>query len=262
MKFSIITPTFRRKEKLERAVASVLAQTYKDWEMIIINDSPTDTAYQLFAATIQDQRIRYYVNTDNRGVNYSRNRALSLLSADSRWVIFLDDDDYLAPDCLATFAKLIHQHSEQKWFVTNRALSNGTSLTTFPHDEHVYSYAWSYLLLKRCKGDATHCIESKLITTKKILFSQLVKQGEEWFFFYQLGLLSGMYYYDHNSTISDGYDAAHGLNFRTRTLSEQIETLTKLFYEGVSKSLTYKATFSLYLLLRLIKLMSFKRYMK
>ena len=77
-------------------------------------------------------------------------------------------------------------HQNIKWFITNRALTDGTPVTQFPKDDTLYSYAWSYLILKRFRGDATHCIETKLITQNKIHFSQHVKQGEGWFFFYQL----------------------------------------------------------------------------
>ena len=251
MRFSIITPTHKRADNLARAVQSLLQQTYTDWEMIIVNDSPHDRAYQHFASSINDARIHYHVNDTNKGVNYSRNRALAAVSSDSKWVLFLDDDDYFAPDTLATFAELITSHKNKKWFVTNRALVNGTPVTKFPRDNVSYSYAWSYLILKRCKGDATHCIETKLASS--IRFSERIKQAEEWFFFYQVGLRSRMYYRDHNSTITEGYDAKGGLNFRKRTFGDQLETLSILFYEGIEKGLVYRPTFGIYIFLRMLK---------
>lgn len=253
MKFSIITPTYKRPEKLLRAVNSLLSQTHQDWEMIIVNDSPSDTSYKDFSSSINDARIHYHVNDSNKGVNYSRNYALDKVSADSRWVILLDDDDYFAPDTLQIFHNLILLHGDQKWFVTNRALTNGKPLTSFPKDNSLYSYAWEYLLLRRCKGDATHCIETKLLSHHKIHFSSHIKQAEEWFFFYQLGLQEKMYYHDHNSTISDGYDASNGLNFRKRGFSEQLETLSILFYEGTSRKLLHYPSFIIYLCARFVK---------
>ena len=96
MRFSIITPTYKRSDKLIRAVKSVQAQTYKDWEMVVVNDSPNDETYIPFASSINDPRIHYHVNKTNSGVNFTRNFALDRVSADSKWVVFLDDDDYLA----------------------------------------------------------------------------------------------------------------------------------------------------------------------
>jgi glycosyltransferase involved in cell wall biosynthesis len=255
MKFSIITPTYKRPEKLQRAVNSLLAQTYHDWEMVIVNDSPTDTSYKEFSSSINDARIHYHVNDTNKGVNYSRNYAIDKVSADSKWIILLDDDDYFAPDTLQTFHNLILLHGDQKWLVTNRAFTNGKPVTKFPKDESRYSYAWEYLLLRRCKGDATHCIETKLINQHHIRFSQHIKQGEEWLFFYQLGQLQKMYYSDHNSTITDGYDVTSGLNFRKRTKSQQLEDVSVLAYEGSSKKILHHPTFLLYLALRSIRIL-------
>lgn len=251
MKFSIITPTYKRAEELTHAVNSLISQSYSDWEMIIINDSPDDNSYNDFASNINDARIHYHVNKTNSGVNFSRNRGLDKISADSKWVIFLDDDDFLSVDALETFKKLITSNHNKKWFVTNRAYTNGRPNTRFPKNDVDYSYAWSYLISKRCKGDATHCIETKLLN--KIRFSNYIKQGEEWFFFYQVGLESKMYYHSHNSTLTEGYDTNKGLNFRKRTLGDQLEAVSILFYEGTKLGLIYHPTFVIYLFLRIIK---------
>lgn len=254
MKFSIITPTYKRSELLRRAVDSVLNQTYKDWELIIVNDTPGDTSYLPFASSINDPRIRYYTNTTNRGVNFSRNFGLDNVSADSKWVIFLDDDDYLAPDTLKNFYDLTLLHGEKRWFLTNRALRNGTPLTLGAKDGTSYSYVFDYLILKRIRGDATHCIETKLINQNHIRFLKHIKQGEEWFFFYQLGRLARPLYTDHNSTISDGYDAESGLNFRKRSFEDKYTTLLKIIHAGTQeKILTFP--FFIYIFLRGIKLL-------
>jgi glycosyltransferase involved in cell wall biosynthesis len=246
--FSIITPTYKRKEKLMRAVASLEAQSVTDWEMIVINDSPDDESYRDFAP--EDTRIKYLVNESNRGVNYSRNRGLDELSPKSLWVIFLDDDDYLAPDALATFTALQKKHPQEKWFVTNRAYEDGTPVTRFPKNNTVFSYAWDYLITKRCKGDATHCIDVSLIMNSR--FSKKIRQAEEWFFFYQIGLRSHMYYHSHNSTLTNGYDVL-GLNFRKRSFGEEVRTIKQLTDEGFELSLTHHFTFILYMLGRLFR---------
>lgn len=251
MRFSIITPTFKRKDLLVRAVHSVQNQTYQDWEMVIVNDSPLDPSYQEFAASINDPRIHYHVNTVNSGVNFSRNLALDKISADSKWVLFLDDDDYLAPDALQTMYELAMLHPHMHWFITNRAYKNGTPITKSRKGDTEYSYFWSYLLLRMIRGDATHAIATDCI--HKLRFSRHIKQGEEWIFFYELGLSEKMFYHDHNSTISDGYDVESGLNFRKRTRGKQLEDISVLFYEGVERGFGYRPTFVLYLILRTIK---------
>jgi len=252
MKFSIITPTYKRADKLIRAVNSLRNQTFGDWEMIIVNDSPTEPDYDKFERTINDPRIRYLKNTKNEGVNYSRNRALDEVSIHSDWTIFLDDDDYLAPDALETLHELIRTHGGITWFVTNRAYKDGTPTTNFPKSDKKYSYAFDYLILKRCKGDATHCIETKKLG--EIRFLKHIKQAEEWFFFYQLGLKNKFYYHDHNSTITDGYNEATGLNFRKRNRKNELKIISVIAYEGAVKGIIYHPTFLIYLFMRLIRI--------
>jgi glycosyltransferase involved in cell wall biosynthesis len=251
MRFSIITPTYKRAGLLTRAVASIQAQTYKDWELIIVNDSPKDNTYSSFASSINDPRIHYHVNDTNSGVNFSRNKALDKVSAVSEWIIFLDDDDYLAPDALATFKELIETHPESAWLITNRAQTDGTPLTEIKKSDNSYSYIWDYLILKRCKGDVTHCIETDRVHT--IRFSKYIKNGEEWIFFYELGLREKMFYHDHNSTITGGYDES-GLNFRKRTRGELFESLSTLVYEASVRGYVYRPTFLLYSFIRFLRI--------
>lgn len=218
--------------------------------MIIVNDSPNDESYRDFASSINDPRIHYHVNKTNSGVNFTRNTALDKVSASSEWIIFLDDDDYLAPDALKTIHDLILVHPHKKWFITNRAGKDGTPLTQIATSDVEYSYTRDYLLLRRCKGDVTHAISTASIHA--IRFPLHIKQGEEWLFFYQLGLTERMFYHDHNSTITDGYTET-GLNLRKRSRGEQLETLSILFYEGVRLGVAYRPTFLIYLSIRLIR---------
>lgn len=242
-----------RPDKLRRAIQSVLEQTYSDFELIIVNDSPFDETYKDTRLTtlLQDKRIHYYVNETNRGVNYSRNFALKNTSENVDWVIFLDDDDYLAPDALSTFLSLINTHTNIKWFVTNRAYEDGRLVTQFPKNNSLYSYIWDCLLLKRAKGDVTHCINKEVI--RGIWFSKHIKQAEEWLFYYEISLQEKFYYHSHNGTLTDGYDLENGLNFRKRTKKEQLATIAKFIQEGQERKILYKFTYIFYLGMRLLR---------
>lgn len=247
--FSIITPTYKRAEKLSRCVSSVLNQNYQDFEMIIVNDSPDDSSYSNFEKNIINPRIKYFKNKKNAGVNFSRNFALDNISPDSTHIIFLDDDDWFANDTLSNFEKLIKENSNENWFVTNRAYENGKSLTISPKNNSHYSYISDYLIFRKFKGDVTHCIKTD--TIKNIRFSESVKQGEEWFFFYRLGLKNKFYYTNHDSTLSDGYDTETGLNFRKQNKHTKIKNTLKLFTESVKKGFAYHPSFLFYISIRL-----------
>ena len=94
---SIITPSYNTARFLRETIECVLAQTYTNWEMLIVDDCSTDETDDVIAA-FADERIRYFKNDRNRGAAYSRNYALR--QARGRWIAFLDSDDLWLPDKL------------------------------------------------------------------------------------------------------------------------------------------------------------------
>lgn len=248
--FSIITPTYKRVDKLSRCVSSVLNQDYNNFEIIIVNDSPDDLSYSDFEKSIIDNRIKYFKNKKSMGVNYSRNFALDNLSPNSDFIIFLDDDDWFANDTLSNFVKLINEKPKENWFVTNRAYESGKSLTVAPKNNSRYNYAFDYLIFRKLSGDVTHCVKTSAI--KNIRFSKQIKQGEEWFFFYQLGLKNKFFYTSHNSTFSEGYDIEQGLNFRKQNKITKIKNTLKLFIEGAETGIAHHPSFLFYIFVKIL----------
>lgn len=249
MKIYIITPTHKRPEELLRSMRSVLDQTYTGWEMIIVNDSPFDTAYEKTEKEIRkDPRIIYLKNEKNEGVNFSRNRALDLLKEMSEvndWIIFLDDDDTLAKDALETLVEIHKKNPAEKWILTNRASYEGKSFTKIPFTDREYSYVSGFLIARKLKGDATHFIKAE--ETKDIRFPKYVRQGEEWLFYYQLALkVRKFFYHNHNCTLSFGY-SENGLNLRKRNKKERLQALFSLVRESYLLNIIWHPTMLLYL---------------
>lgn len=91
---SIITPTYNRRETLLRAIASVRAQTFDDYEHIVVDDGSTDGTADI-VADMQDSRLRYVRFDERRGANAARNHGIGL--AKSNLVTFLDSDDEFLP---------------------------------------------------------------------------------------------------------------------------------------------------------------------
>ena len=95
-KVSVIIPTYNRADMLGDALDSVMAQTYADWEAIVVDDGSTDDI-QMVMARYSDARIRY-VYQANRGLSAARNTGIR--NAESEFVAFLDSDDVFLPDRL------------------------------------------------------------------------------------------------------------------------------------------------------------------
>ena len=93
---SIITPTYNCGKFITETIQSVKAQSYTNWEMIIVDDcSSDDTKVVVEELQKNDSRIRYYCLEKNSGAAVARNTALKL--AKVRWIAFLDSDDLWYP---------------------------------------------------------------------------------------------------------------------------------------------------------------------
>ncbi len=99
-KVSVIMPVYNTKEEyLREAIESILNQTFKDFELIIVNDGSTNNAEEVIKS-YKDKRIRYYKNETNIGIPKTRNRLLSL--ATGQFIANMDSDDISLPERLKT----------------------------------------------------------------------------------------------------------------------------------------------------------------
>ena len=98
-KVSVIIPTYNRPDRLRTALASVLAQEYRDFQIIVVNDGATPVE-PVIAACNHEGRITLITHDRNRGLAASRNTGLR--HATGTYVCYLDDDDRFLPDHLRT----------------------------------------------------------------------------------------------------------------------------------------------------------------
>ena len=98
---AIIIPIYNAEAYLAQAIESVIAQSYKDWHLIVLDDGSQDGSFAIAQRYAQrDARIQAYTQI-NSGVAITRNNGLKLAGA-SQFVMFLDNDDYLDPQALTT----------------------------------------------------------------------------------------------------------------------------------------------------------------
>jgi glycosyltransferase involved in cell wall biosynthesis len=104
-KISVIMPCYNAEGHVARGVSSVLGQTYRDVELVVVNDGSTDRTADILS-TIDDPRLKV-ISQPNRGVSAARNRGLEEITG--VFVAFLDADDTWRPDCL----ELLHRALEK-----------------------------------------------------------------------------------------------------------------------------------------------------
>ncbi|WP_430466468.1 glycosyltransferase family 2 protein [Winogradskyella ouciana] len=110
---SIIIPTFNRCQYIGEALDSIIAQTYTNWECIVVDDGSTDnTAAILKEYCNRDSRIQYLVRPDNfpKGSNGSRNYGVTISKGEL--IAFNDDDDFWLPNKLELQVPIFKQHPE------------------------------------------------------------------------------------------------------------------------------------------------------
>jgi glycosyltransferase involved in cell wall biosynthesis len=111
-KVSVVIPTFNRPELLTRAITSVLSQTERDLEVVVVDDASRDDM-QAVVRSIGDDRIAYYRNATNLGEAGSRN--VGVERARGAYVGFLDDDDEWLPEKLHHQLKVLRGVDRPAW---------------------------------------------------------------------------------------------------------------------------------------------------
>lgn len=128
---SVIIPTYNRSHTILRSVNSVLNQTYKDIEILIIDDGSTDNTQELIKQ-IKDSRIRYICQQANSGVAIARNTGVNL--ALGEWIAFQDSDDEWFPEKLEKQISYASKHPEYNLiYCSFRNHNSDGSNFQFPH---------------------------------------------------------------------------------------------------------------------------------
>jgi glycosyltransferase involved in cell wall biosynthesis len=111
---SFIVPCFNGKEKIFKTVTSVLNQSYKNWELIIVDDGSTDSTWNLLSAINQkDPRITIHKLDINHGVSHARNTGFDISSG--KFIVFLDCGDEITSDYLVEMIKVANENPDAQW---------------------------------------------------------------------------------------------------------------------------------------------------
>jgi glycosyltransferase involved in cell wall biosynthesis len=132
-KVSVIIPTYNRRDLVREAIASVLAQTYRDFELIVVDDGSDDGTAEVVREFAQESDCVHYVYQSNRGVSAARNRGVAF--SNGELLAFLDSDDLWQPRKLETQVAFFDAQRDAQICQTEEVwLRNGVRVN--PHNKH------------------------------------------------------------------------------------------------------------------------------
>ncbi len=109
-KVTVLTPVYNREQYIATAIESVLAQSFTDFELLLIDDGSTDGSAEILRSYTTDPRVRVVRNEQNLGIPQTRNRGIDL--ARGEYVAMLDSDDWAYPCRLETQVAFLDRHRD------------------------------------------------------------------------------------------------------------------------------------------------------
>jgi glycosyltransferase involved in cell wall biosynthesis len=162
---SVIVPTYNRVEMLTRAVESVLAQTYQQFEVVIVDDGSTDTTPKIFAQSKPPVR---YVWQQHAGVSSARNRGMSEAKGDL--IAFLDSDDMWDGGKLAVQVEFFEANFDAMVCQTQEIwIRNGVRVN--PKKKHQKPSGWIF----------TECLSLCVVSPSAVMMRKSVFDEVGWF---------------------------------------------------------------------------------
>ena len=184
---SIVIPTYNRAHVLPRAIDSIIAQTYSNWELIIVDDGSHDDTEELVAEYMsKEPRIKFFKRPSNRlrGGNACRN--IGAEHSAGEYITYLDSDDYYFPNRLLACAEFL-ERTTSDCIVSGRCLEDNGIVTVgksrpFLPKETSFDY-----LLSRTSLTATSTYVVKKTVLKEVVWEEDLLRNQDWEFFIKVG---------------------------------------------------------------------------
>ncbi len=178
---SVIIPTYNRAYILHKAIESVLAQTFKNWELIVVDDGSTDeTPYLVTKYPL------IYVRKPNRGVSHTRN--VGILKAKGDFIAFLDSDDCFVPEKLEKQIKFFEKNPHYKIVQTDEIWYKGHRKIN-PKKIHQKAEGWFFdRAIKLCVVSISTVLIKKEVFKEVGLFDEAFPVCEDYDFWLRVSL--------------------------------------------------------------------------
>ena len=222
MKFSIIIPTYNRAAFLPKAIESVLAQTYTDWELIVVDDGSTDNTREV-VAQYNDERI-IYIYQENAERSAARNNGISQAKGD--FICFMDSDEYIDENRLDLLHKAIEiSGNNEVCFYTDIRFEGSVN---YVREGKVFSFPVNKdELISFIIGTPQLCC-SKIILQKH-QFNPQLSIGEDMEMLFRITAEYPLIYLPNQPTVVEVEHEGRSVANHSKSSEKQLETLQIMF---------------------------------
>lgn len=181
---SIAMPMYNGEAYLREAIDSILEQTYRHIDLIIIDDGSTDNSINI-VESYRDSRIRFFKNDRNRGVSYTRNWAIEL--AKGNYLAWMDCDDISLPDKIENQVGFMQANPSVAVCGTSylRFFENEVFYTDIAKDRHE-EIRTNFIFKPATIFMPTAMLRTEVIKKEKLLFDESLPMAEDYDFFQRL----------------------------------------------------------------------------
>jgi glycosyltransferase involved in cell wall biosynthesis len=256
---SVVIPLYNKEKSIVSTIESVVAQTYKDWELIIVDDGSTDNSLNVahsFVNSLTPSFVIKIIHKENGGVSSARNRGV--IEANGEYVAFLDGDDIWDKDFLKEMVKLIADYPEKSIYGLGCEQIRRGEMPIIKDNYYRGESAWSYATMAFTGSSA--CVNKK-DAIEVGLFDTRMTHGEDLDMWWRLILLHGgasdkhpyAYYIQ---------DAENRAMHRLAPLQKHIPFYVDKFAEARAKDVKFRRFFDKEMIQRLYPYLLEERYRK
>lgn len=251
-KVSVVMPLYNAEAYVKKTIDSILQQTYSDFEIIVVNDASTDRSAEIVKEMSEnDSRIRLYSNEQNKGIAYTRNRAIEL--SQGKFIAIMDDDD-IAPDYrLKDEVEFLEKNAHIDVVAGNTCIidENDNVIGMFAPVIRNPKLVKAYLMLGNIIGNSTTMIRREFIEKNKLRYKDNMYGTEDYRFWAECSLYGNisasdkvmLYWRKHNNESNKVKDSIERLQVIQRTQrflldangfsfsSDEYELLFRIFAE-------------------------------
>lgn len=192
---SVIIPLYNKEKAINSTLNSVLGQSFKDIEVIVVNDGSTDQSLQVIHNNFSDERLFIY-SKNNEGVSIARNYGIS--KSRFQYVFFLDADDVLVNNALQILYDLVVKYPDDNLFACNFSIANNSGVViekycTINEELRVVD-PFKYIYLNRFFVRVGNTLINKSLLNDDCLFNPELSLYEDFDFFIRLISKSSVIY--------------------------------------------------------------------